>query len=228
MVVDLAQLLARPLRKLLVDGLERVRTRLSDLRAHVLRRGYVEVVGRLRVAHRELVERADAVPEPLARYEDRRTDVEAERVVLERRSVPIAHEKADQALVGLVHLLLAAGETHARGVGDGEVGGHRVVEPDEAVVEDPNRVLRYDSVGRGHWGSESNRGTCRHFRLVVSVLEARLLSGGNRLEGVPLVLRPAVLDRRAEHDRLPPAGRGAVPKMGRADAGGIHFRPEGR
>src|SRR4051794_33227947 len=96
------------------------------------------------------------MPEPLARDEDRRPHVEAEGVVLERRPVPVAHEKADQALVGLVHLLLTTGEADARGVGDGKVGGHRDVEPDEAVVEDPNRVLRYDSVGRGHWGSERN------------------------------------------------------------------------
>ncbi len=47
---------------------------------------------------------------PLADDEDRRPDVEAERVVFEGRPVPIAHEKTDQPLVGLVHLLLAAAE----------------------------------------------------------------------------------------------------------------------
>src|SRR6185312_12073385 len=94
--VDLSQLLARALRELVVHGLERVRARLADLRADVFRLRDVEVVGRLRVAHRELVEGADAVPEPLARDEDRRADVEAEGVVLKRRAVPIAHQEADQ------------------------------------------------------------------------------------------------------------------------------------
>ena len=54
------------------------------------------------------------MPEPLARDEDRAADVEAEGVVLERRAVPVAHQEADQALVGLVHLVLAAGEADAR------------------------------------------------------------------------------------------------------------------
>ena len=88
--------------------------------------------------------------EPLARDEDRRPDVEAERVVLERRPVPVAHEEADQARVGLVHLVLPPGEADARGVHDREVGRHRVVQPDEAVIEDTDRVFRYHSVCRGH------------------------------------------------------------------------------
>ena len=58
------------------------------------------------------------MPHPLADDEDRRADVEAERVVLEGRPVPVAHEKTDEPLVGLVHLLLAATEAHARRVDD--------------------------------------------------------------------------------------------------------------
>ena len=72
-------------------------------------------------------------------------DVEAERVVLERCAVPIAHEETDQPRVGLVHLVLAPGEADARRVHDREIGRHRVVEPDEAVVEDTDRVLGYHS-----------------------------------------------------------------------------------
>ena len=127
----------------------------------------------------ELVERADAVPEPLARDEDRAADVEAEGVVLERRPVPLAHQEADQALVGLVQLLLAAGEADPRAVDDREVVGHRVVEPDEAVVEDGDRVLGYH-FGRDRHAGESSGAVCRHFRLVLPVLEARLLPGRRR------------------------------------------------
>ena len=81
------------------------------------------------------------MPEPLARDEDRRTDVEAKRVVLERRAVALAHEEADEAPVRIVHLLLAAGEADARSVDDREVVGHGVVEPYEAVIEDLDLVI---------------------------------------------------------------------------------------
>src|SRR5262249_25596982 len=225
-LVDLAELLSRALRQLLVDRLEGVGAGLADLRTDVLHLGHVEVLGRLRVAHRELVERADTMAEPLAGDEDRRADVEAKRVVLERRSVPVAHEEADQALVRLVHLLLAAREADTRGVDDREIGRHRAVEPDEAVVEDADRVVSYDSLGRGHSRIESSRGACRHLRLVLSLLEAGFLPGGDRLEGVPQLLRAAFHDRRAEHDRLPTAGRGAVHALGRADAARLHLRTE--
>ena len=81
------------------------------------------------------------MPEPLTGDEDRRADVEAERVVLERRPVPIAHEEPDQPRVGIVHLLLATREADPRAVDDGEVVGHRVVESDEAVIEDRDEVV---------------------------------------------------------------------------------------
>ena len=81
------------------------------------------------------------MPEPLAGDEDRRSDVEAKRVVLERRAVAIAHEEANEALVRLVHLLLAAREADASSVDDREVVGHRVVEPYEAVIEDLDLVV---------------------------------------------------------------------------------------
>jgi hypothetical protein len=81
------------------------------------------------------------VPEPLAGDEDRRSDVEAKRVVLERRAVPLAHEEANETLVRLLHLLLAAREADARPVDDREVVGHGVVEPHEAVIEDLDLVV---------------------------------------------------------------------------------------
>ena len=89
-------------------------------------------------------EAADAVPEPFPRHEDRAADVEAEGVVLERRAVPVAHQEADQSLVGLLHDELAAGERDARAVDHGEVVGHRIVEPNETVIQDLNRVVNRD------------------------------------------------------------------------------------
>ena len=76
------------------------------------------------------------MPEPLACDEDRTADVEAERVVLERCPMAVAHQEPDQARVGIVDLFAPAGEADACRVDDREVVGHRRVEPDEAVVED--------------------------------------------------------------------------------------------
>jgi len=64
--------------------------------------------------------------------------------------VSIAHEKANQTRIGVVHLVLPPGEADPRSVHDREVSGHRVVQPDEAMIEDTDRVLRYHSVCRGH------------------------------------------------------------------------------
>ena len=85
MLVDRAELLARPLRKLRVDRLERVGAGLADLRAHVLGLGHVELVGRLRISHTKFIKRADTMAEPFARDEERAPNMEPEGVVLERR-----------------------------------------------------------------------------------------------------------------------------------------------
>ena len=98
-LVDGLKPLARLLGYLVRDRLERVGARLPDLRADVLRLRDVEVVRRFRISKAELVERTDPVPHPLPRHEDRRADVEPERVVLEGGPVPIPHQEADQALV---------------------------------------------------------------------------------------------------------------------------------
>ena len=57
------------------------------------------------------------------------------------RAVTLAHEEADEALVRLVHLLLAAREADASSVDDREVVGHGIVESYEAVIEDLDLVV---------------------------------------------------------------------------------------
>ena len=81
------------------------------------------------------------MPKPLAGDEDRRSDVEAKRVVLERRPVALAHEEANETPVRLVHLLFSAREADARSVDDREVVGHRVVESYETMIEDLDLVV---------------------------------------------------------------------------------------
>src|SRR5205823_5478794 len=83
---------------------------------HILRLRHVKLVARFRVAHRELVERADAVTEPFPGDKKRCADVETEGVVLEGRPVPISHQEPDQPFVGLVHLRLVAGKADTRAV----------------------------------------------------------------------------------------------------------------
>ncbi|HEV8686007.1 MAG TPA: hypothetical protein VGQ84_01940 [Gaiellaceae bacterium] len=80
-------------------------------------------------------ETPDSVPKPLARNEERAADVEAEGIVLERCAVPVTHEETDQAGIRLAHLGDATAEADPRRVDDREVIRHRVVEPDETVVE---------------------------------------------------------------------------------------------
>ena len=124
------------------ERLERIRAGLADLRAHVAGGGHVELVRQLGVAARALVERADAVTLPLARHEQRRLDVEAEEVVLERRPVALAHEEAHEPRVAIVHGVDARPERHARRVDDREVVGHDGVQAHEAAVENVDRVAR--------------------------------------------------------------------------------------
>ena len=100
------------------------------------------------------------MPEPLARDEDRRTDVEAEDAVLERARMALAHEEADQPVIRFIHLELAPSERDAGPIDDGEVGGHRVVEAHEPVVEDPDRTLRYH-FGHDRHGGHSSDPVCR-------------------------------------------------------------------
>jgi hypothetical protein len=206
-VVDGAELFAGLLGHLGLDGLEAVRPGLADLRADVVGLGDVEVVGRPRISHAELVERADPVSHPLTRDEDRAADVKAERVVLEGRAVPVAHQEADQPLVGLVHLVLVAREGNAGAVHDREIAGHHAVEPHETVVEDADRVLGDHFGRRGHRDAESS-------------------AEGGRNGGKPppreqqrLPTSSSVQCCRVDH---------GSPKLRRLSPGAVRERPEGR
>ena len=169
------------------------------------------------------------MPEPLARDEDRAADVEAEGVVLERRAVPVAHQEADQALVRLVHLGLPPREGDAGAVDDGEVVGHRVVEADEAVVEDADRVVGDDVCGHGHGRMTVlrrpdvtyPRGSGSAPRAGRTLVAARVLPGRAAAGRVPRLLRRALRHGRAELDRLPAAERGSVPPLGGCGPGRV-------
>jgi len=76
--------------------------------------------------------------------------VEAKRVVLEGRAVALAHQEADEARVRVVELGLAAREADACGVHDREIARHGVVQADEAVVENVDRVLVHGTLCDGH------------------------------------------------------------------------------
>ena len=78
---------------------------------------------------RALVERAHAVTLPLARHEQRRLDVEAEEVVLERRAVALAHEEAHEARVALAHVLEGEAEISITGKSHHLQGGEMILMP---------------------------------------------------------------------------------------------------
>src|SRR5262249_19003619 len=64
----------------------------------------------------------------------------------------------------------------------------------------------------------------RHLRLVVSLVAARVLPGGDAAGGLPPLLRGAVRHGRAEHDGIPAAFGGAVRALGSGGAGRIPLR----
>ena len=141
------------------------------------------------------------------------------------RAVPVAHQEADQRLVGLVHLGLAAGERDAGAVDDREVVGHRVVEAHEAVVEDLDRRRELISVVTRPRAGQP-RPSARTYRTAVEIQVGTsgwsyptwrpgLLPAGPEAGRVPRVLRRALRHGRAEHDRLPAPGGRAVRAAGR-------------
>ncbi len=161
---------------------------------------------------------------PFPRHEDRAADVEAERVVLERRAVTVAHQEADQALVRRVHLVLVAGERDACAVDDREVVGHRVVEPHEAVVEDVGSFARRltsvvtVTAGRRYSGPRTYR-----IGMAIRIGTSGWSYPSWRPGFYPTGLQPAEFlrfyaerfdDRRAERDRVPAAERGSVQALG--------------
>ena len=64
----------------------------------------------------------------------------------------------------------------------------------------------------------------RLVRLLVPILEGRLLPGRLQAGRVPTLLRKPSPDRRAQFDLLPPAARGAVRALGRADRARVPIR----
>src|SRR6185503_6225339 len=76
--------------------------------------------------------------------------------------------------------------------------------------------------------SPDGNGKCldRLVGLVVSLLAAGLLPGGNGERGLPRVLRAAAGVGRAELDGLPVAVRGAVRALGGASAGRFPLRSQ--
>ena len=78
-----------------------VRARLADLHEPALGGGHVEHRPQLAVAARFLVVGGDAVPHELTEHEDGRLHVEGHRVVLERGTVPVAHQVVDQPTVAI-------------------------------------------------------------------------------------------------------------------------------
>ena len=76
---------------------ERVGARLADLDEPALGARPVEDRPEAAVARALLVVGGDPVPHELAEHEDRRLDEVGHRVVLERRSVPVPHQVADEA-----------------------------------------------------------------------------------------------------------------------------------
>ena len=93
--------------------------------------------------------------------------------------------------------LFVTGEADPRAVHDREIVRHRIVEPDEAVVEDVDRVVGYHFWSDRH-GGESSGAVCRHLRLVLSDLAARFLPGRDEARGLPPPLQRALPDGRAE------------------------------
>ena len=77
----------------------------------------------------------------LANDKERCLDDETEIAMLERRSVALSHQKADQSTVALSHFVRGLVERHACTVDDGKIGSQGAVKRDEAVVEDRDRVL---------------------------------------------------------------------------------------
>ncbi len=139
------------------------------------------------------------------------------------RAVPLAHQELDQPDVGVGELGHPPAEADPRRVDDGEVVGHHAVEPHETVVQHGDAPVRQHFWHDRH-GDEGNRGVCRSIGLLLPELEARFLPRRREAARVPPPLRGASPVRRAEHDGLPPARRGALRALGRRDAGGLSVR----
>ena len=96
---------------------------------------------------------------PFAHHEDRAAHVKSIGVVFEGRAVSLAHQKADQAVIALVHRLLAGAERDASGIDDREIVGHRRVESDEAIGKDVNLIHAWNLVGGADWTTDVTKGS---------------------------------------------------------------------
>ena len=96
---------------------------------------HVELTIEDRVAGGVLVDVGRAMPDPLARDEDRELDVQLDLAHLEGRRVPVAHEVADQPSV-VRPAPGAASIRDARRLHDRAVVTHVIDDPHEPVIED--------------------------------------------------------------------------------------------
>ncbi len=192
-----------------------------------------------------------SVAEPLAGDEDRATDMEAKRVVLEGRTVPIAHEETDQRFVAPAHLGRLLVERDARRVDHRQVGGEGRVQGQIAAVENGDERRRRLDHRLGHSASSSApiaetgilqpysdspgavraygcdvRIRGRHLGLVLSLLAARLLPCAHGPGHVPRLLCEPLRHRRAEHHWLPAARGRPVPPLGRGGARRLPLRAQ--
>ena len=185
----------------------------GGLGRHRVRCRQIELPVEDRIARRVLVDAGHAVPDPLARHEDRQLHVQLDRAHLERRGVPVAHQIADQPAI-LADPPGAAAVGDARGLNHGGVVAHVVDDADEAMVEDRDGPVEQVLHGR-------NSGPARFRHPCPAVGDIRLVgvtqtgrrfgrhsgvrvSGKGHNLGCPtLMVRPGRVSRPGECDVLP-------------------------
>ena len=112
----------------------------ARLRRKLLGRGDVELVVEDRVARRVFIDVGRAVPDPLARDEDRQFTMILDLAHLKRRGMTMAHEIADKAAV-FAQPASATPIRDAGGLYHRRIITHVVDDPNEAVVEDRDGLV---------------------------------------------------------------------------------------
>ena len=74
--------------------------------------------------------------EPLTDHEDRRFDVEAEEVVLERRSMSLPHEEVDKTNLSRSHVLGPLAERDTSSIDNAQVVGALSIKSNEATARE--------------------------------------------------------------------------------------------
>ena len=215
---------ARRVARLVVDRLEAVGAGLSDLRPHEVRD--VELGLDLGIAPAPLVV---AVPGSmtvvLTDDEQRRLDEETEVAVLERAPVSLPDQEADQTRITVVISSEAwLNETRAPLT----TARSDASAPSSAMnpwSRTATTLLRYDFGHGGHAASlaAAHVGTSGWS---YPCWRPGFYPAGRKPADFLRLLRLALRHGRAEHDRLPPAGRGAVRALGRAVPDGLRFAPK--